>query len=117
MKTRTRDVFTSAIFIAVIFFLLNGCSTTPARFETSSCGDYECVKETISRLAREEMRKNNVEGLSVALVDDHGLIWAQGFGYADKEKGLIGHGGYGLPGSVNFETLYRDSGHAACGAG
>jgi CubicO group peptidase (beta-lactamase class C family) len=97
MKTRTRDFFTSAIFIVISFFLLNGCSTTPARFEASSCGDYECVKETISRLARTEMRKNNVEGLSIALVDDHGLIWARGFGYADKEKGL----------PATADTVYR----------
>ncbi len=34
------------------------------------------------------MAKNKVTGLSVALVDDKGLIWAQGFGYADKENNI-----------------------------
>jgi len=34
------------------------------------------------------MEKNKVTGLSVALVDDKGLIWAQGFGYADKENNI-----------------------------
>ncbi|MBA4389755.1 MAG: serine hydrolase [Syntrophus sp. (in: bacteria)] len=86
MKICTRDSFTLAIFIAISFFLLNGCSTTPPRFATVSCADYECVKESISQLARKEMEKNKVTGLSVALVDDKGLIWAQGFGYADKEN-------------------------------
>ena len=72
----------------IVFFLLNGCSTTSEKFETASCADYECVKESISRLARQEMEKNKVTGLSVALVDDKGLIWAQGFGYADKENNI-----------------------------
>lgn len=88
MKTRTRDIFALSICIFAVFFLLNGCSTTPARFETASCADYECVKESISRLARQEMEKNKVTGLSVAIVDDKGLIWAQGFGYADKENNI-----------------------------
>ena len=34
------------------------------------------------------MEKNKVTGLSIALVDDKGLIWAQGFGYADKENNI-----------------------------
>jgi CubicO group peptidase (beta-lactamase class C family) len=84
--TRIRDILTSTILIAIVSFLPSGCATTPAKFEASSCRDYECVKETISRLAHKEMKKNNVEGLSIALVDDKGLIWAQGFGYADKEN-------------------------------
>jgi CubicO group peptidase (beta-lactamase class C family) len=88
MRTLTRVIFTLAICIAISFFLLNGCSTTPTRFETALCADYECVKESISRLARQEMEKNKVTGLSIALVDDKGLIWAQGFGYADKENNI-----------------------------
>jgi CubicO group peptidase (beta-lactamase class C family) len=88
MKTRTRDIFVWTVRVFAVFFLLNGCSTTPARLETDSCADYECVKESISRLARQEMAKNKVTGLSIALVDDKGLIWAQGFGYADKENNI-----------------------------
>jgi CubicO group peptidase (beta-lactamase class C family) len=32
------------------------------------------------------MEKNNVQGLSIALVDDQQIVWAQGFGYADVSK-------------------------------
>src|SRR5262249_48776735 len=32
-----------------------------------------------------EMRKNDTPGLSIALVDDQRVVWAQGFGYADWE--------------------------------
>ena len=49
--------------------------------------DYECVKEYHLPVGPpRRWRKNNVTGLSIALVDDKGLIWAQGFGYADKEN-------------------------------
>lgn len=88
MKTRTRNIFVWAVCVLAVYFLLNGCSSTPVRFETDSCADYECVKESISRLVRQEMAKNKVTGLSIALVDDKGLIWAQGFGYADKENNI-----------------------------
>ncbi|MBP1734730.1 MAG: metal-dependent hydrolase, beta-lactamase superfamily lipoprotein, partial [Deltaproteobacteria bacterium] len=86
MKTGTREIFVRTACILAVFLLLNGCSTTPARFETASCADFECVKESISRLARKEMERNKVPGLSIALVDDKGLIWSQGFGYADREN-------------------------------
>jgi CubicO group peptidase (beta-lactamase class C family) len=97
MKTRIREIFVWMVCVLAVFFLLNGCSTTPTRFETVSCTDYECVKESISRLARKEMERNKVTGLSVALIDDKGLIWAQGFGYADKENNI----------PATPETIYR----------
>jgi CubicO group peptidase (beta-lactamase class C family) len=44
-----------------------------------------------------EMRKNDVTGLSIALVDDQKIVWSQGFGYADKELNVL----------ANSDTLYR----------
>jgi CubicO group peptidase (beta-lactamase class C family) len=43
------------------------------------------------------MKRNNVTGLSIALVDDQKILWAQGFGYADKENDV----------SATEETVYR----------
>jgi len=97
MYTRIRNIISSAIFVLVVSFFLHGCSTTPAKPQTASCPDYECVKDTISRLAQKEMKKNNVDGLSIALVDDKGFIWTEGFGYADKEKKI----------PATPETVYR----------
>ncbi|HEX2965667.1 MAG TPA: serine hydrolase domain-containing protein [Syntrophorhabdaceae bacterium] len=43
------------------------------------------------------MKKNKVTGLSIAVVDDKGVIWADGFGYADKEKNI----------KATADTIYR----------
>ena len=58
---------------------------------------YEPVKETVSQLIRKEMSKNDVVGLSIALVDDQKVVWAQGFGYADEKKEI----------PATAETVYR----------
>ena len=34
------------------------------------------------------MRKHDVQGLSIALVDDQRVVWAQGFGFADVAKAI-----------------------------
>ena len=51
--------------------------------------NYEQLIEPISQLIRNEMKKNDVVGLSIALVDDQQIAWAQGFGYADEKKEII----------------------------
>jgi len=35
-----------------------------------------------------QMASNNIPGLAIALVDDQTVVWAQGFGYADREAGV-----------------------------
>ena len=35
-------------------------------------------------MIEEEMANQNVEGLSIAIVDDQQIVWSQGFGFADK---------------------------------
>jgi len=97
MEIKTRDRIISIIFGLIIVSFFNGCSTTPVTSGDVSCKDYECVKEFISRFAQKEMEKHNVEGLSLAVVDDNRIIWAQGFGYADKENRI----------PATPETIYR----------
>ena len=77
-----------ALVIVSALLILSGCSTAPMRPQSITLGDYGYLKEYISWLAHKEMKELNATGLSIALVDDKGLIWAQGFGYADKEKGI-----------------------------
>ena len=36
----------------------------------------------------QEMSAAKVQGLSIAIVDDQGVRWSQGFGWADREHGL-----------------------------
>ena len=46
------------------------------------------LRRVISRRAGELMRKHKVQGLSLALVDDQDVVWAEGFGWADREGRL-----------------------------
>jgi len=53
---------------------------------SSNLVPYKTVKEKMSEFINSEMKKSNTVGLSIALVDDQQVVWAQGFGYQDKEK-------------------------------
>ena len=47
---------------------------------------YAKTKQNISSLILKKMKKHKIMGLSIALVDDQKIVWAKGFGYADKAK-------------------------------
>jgi CubicO group peptidase (beta-lactamase class C family) len=64
--------------------MLTSCSTMPRKPESAVRGDYGYTKEYISWLIKREMNKNDVTGLSIALVDDQRVVWAEGFGFADE---------------------------------
>ena len=61
-----------------------GCAGAPPRPASVGRGDYAKVAEYVSKRIRYEMKKRDVTGLSIALVDDRQVVWAAGFGYADK---------------------------------
>jgi len=48
-------------------------------------GDLEYLKTHLRWTILRGMRKAGVPALSIALVDDQQLVWAEGFGYADRE--------------------------------
>ena len=79
----TRGTKLSA-FIALVVLLLAGCASMPKRPESMTRGDYSSVREYISVLADKEMKEKDVTGLSIALVDDQRVVWAEGFGFADE---------------------------------
>src|SRR5512140_1170793 len=83
-------------FLALIVCLV-GCTTAPKRPESVGGGDYTKVAEYVSALVRHEMKKRDVTGLSIALVDDQRVVWAEGFGYADKAGNV----------PASPETIYR----------
>lgn len=74
-----------AIFILAAF-IISGCTTAPKKPDQITAGNYDYVKEYMTWLAGKEMKKNQVVGLSIAIVDDQRTVWAQGFGYADKKE-------------------------------
>lgn len=83
---------------ALVWLLLAGCATTmPPKPATTARGDYAYTKAYASWLIREEMAKQQVTGLSIALVDDQQVVWAEGFGFADKAAAI----------PASPETVYR----------
>ena len=80
-----------------LIILLAGCVTAPARPVTLLPGDYGYLKEYMSWFVQNQMKKHNVTGLSVALVDDQQVIWIEGFGVADKRAAI----------PAGADTIYR----------
>jgi CubicO group peptidase (beta-lactamase class C family) len=64
--------------------IVAGCASPPPRPQSVARGDYESVKAYLASLIQYEMKKRDVTGLSIALVDDQNIAWAEGFGYADQ---------------------------------
>lgn len=54
-----------------------------APFAAVAAADLESVKQAVAAFIEQERESEHVPGLSLALVDEHGVLWAEGFGYAD----------------------------------
>jgi CubicO group peptidase (beta-lactamase class C family) len=79
-------------------FFLAGCSIAPPKKpEPVQIGDYRYLKTYLTWLIEQEMSKQDVEGLSIAVVDDQQVVWSQGFGYADQANQV----------AATPETVYR----------
>ena len=46
------------------------------------------IRYAVSELIRKEMKAKDVAGLSIALVEDQKIVWAEGFGHADRARRL-----------------------------
>lgn len=77
--------------------LLSGCAGAPPRPTNIVRNEYETAKQYLSALIKQDMAKHDVKGLSIALVDDQKVVWAEGFGYADVAKQL----------PATADTVYR----------
>lgn len=97
MISRCQGTPRKTLLCIVSISLLLGCSTAPIKPETIAPGDYAYTRQYISWLIKKEMKKYNVTGLSIALVDDQKVVWAEGFGYADKANNV----------SATPDTVYR----------
>ena len=58
------------------------------------------------------MKNQSLPAVSIALVDDQQVVWAQGFGFADPASKTSGSGGHNLPRWIGFQALYRYRDHA-----
>ena len=59
--------------------------------------DYASIVETLKPFIQREMAEKGLPGLSIAIIDDQRIVWAQGFGMADPKLGS----------AATAETVYR----------
>jgi len=57
----------------------------PPRRPASIEGNWEYFKSQLRWYIRRELGKSGVPGLGIAVVDDRETLWAEGFGWADRE--------------------------------
>ena len=51
------------------------------------------IKHALNKLIRTQMKSKDVAGLSIALVEDQKILWAEGYGYADRARRSPAHAG------------------------
>lgn len=83
--------------VAVSMFIGVGCASLPGPAKSLQRGDYTYLDSYVPALVTREMSKHSVVGLSIAVVDDQKVIWARGFGFADKKAGI----------AASPQTIYR----------
>lgn len=82
---------------AVAMLTLAACTSAPRHPDSIARNGYTAIKPYVAELIRHEMKQNEIAGISIALVDDQRVIWADGFGHADMQREL----------PATAETLYR----------
>jgi CubicO group peptidase (beta-lactamase class C family) len=97
MRLHFHNVITAALFLVISIPFLLGFSATPEKLESLKPGKYDQVRQFMAPVIQKEMKKHKVPGLSIVLVDDQQVVWAQGFGYADEAKEVL----------ATPETIYR----------
>ncbi|HGE2067242.1 TPA: serine hydrolase domain-containing protein, partial [Pseudomonas aeruginosa] len=79
-----------AMHLSLLGCLLDtsGCHGLPPAppAPSAAVGNYGEVIDYLQRHIRREMERQDVPGLALALVDDQQLVWARGFGYADRQQ-------------------------------
>lgn len=65
---------------------VTGASARPA--DSVLYVEYEEVREVMAPLIQRVRKKYDIAGLSVALVDHGQIVWAEGFGFADREAAI-----------------------------
>lgn len=93
-------IFTLIIGMAVWSFDIHALDarthdTTPAT--STGTPTYTNSKQTLLQGIESVMKQYGIVGLSIALVDDQQVVWAEGFGFADKEQQI----------KATPETVYR----------
>jgi CubicO group peptidase (beta-lactamase class C family)/D-alanyl-D-alanine dipeptidase len=81
-------------FIAGLVLL---AQTSPAQTVVPPGEDYKEITDKLTQFIGHEVSDKQLPALSIALVDDQKIVWAQGFGFADQAKKI----------PATAETAYR----------
>ncbi|MHB8454081.1 MAG: serine hydrolase domain-containing protein [Acidiferrobacterales bacterium] len=82
----TGSTYRFSFFLIVALAMLTGCAQTPVQPENPGRGDYHYLQQYLSWYIPQQMKRYGVPGVSIAVVDNQRLVWAKGFGYADRER-------------------------------
>jgi len=88
MRLFIRSMIIAAIIslLILLFITLAGCTSLSEDFEESAMIPSEKSIETLIETIRQEMKAKKITGISLAVSNSEGLVWADGFGQADKKR-------------------------------
>src|SRR5271154_1867440 len=67
-------------------FLLTAVWSLLCAADTAPRQDYAAVARALEPFIQRELSEKQLPAISIALVDDGQIVWAQGFGFADPAK-------------------------------
>jgi CubicO group peptidase (beta-lactamase class C family)/D-alanyl-D-alanine dipeptidase len=73
------------------------CDRTMAQSATAVRKDYADVVETLRTFIQQQMAEKELPALSIAIIDDQQIVWAEGFGMADPKNKI----------PATADTVYR----------
>lgn len=85
------------LLLLMNLLVIGACTTGPQRPHQVHGDDNAYTREYMRWMIGEQMAKNDIPGLSIVLVDDQKIAWAEGFGYADRSNKL----------EATADTIYR----------
>lgn len=82
----TERLLFKPLALAIAIGFIAGCaSAPPAPPANVARGDFSAAQTYATGLIERAIVKDQVQGISIALVDDQRVVWSRGFGYADAE--------------------------------
>jgi CubicO group peptidase (beta-lactamase class C family) len=89
----------SAVLLWLVSALSTCCSVAAAQDANGGSvrKDYTEVVDALRPFIQQQMAEKGLPALSIAIIDDQQIVWAQGFGMADPQKKI--------PATAN--TVYR----------
>lgn len=94
-KSLLRAAF-SLFSVAIILFFVVSCQPENEGRQVVRTEYVETV-EYLKELITAEIEKAGINGLSISLVDEEGIVWAEGFGFSDKANDV----------ASTADTVYR----------